>query len=102
LLQMLVEAVQNRSKTPPVEMTSHTWELKRTYGLEIDAAMFTNLCPEHLDLHGNLDRYFSATKSFHEVNGERLKHCVRNIDDLYRVSHGALASAPLFTGMGIQ
>jgi UDP-N-acetylmuramoyl-L-alanyl-D-glutamate-L-lysine ligase len=24
LLQMLVEAVQNRSKTPPVEMTSHT------------------------------------------------------------------------------
>ncbi|MDR1890616.1 MAG: UDP-N-acetylmuramoyl-L-alanyl-D-glutamate--2,6-diaminopimelate ligase [Puniceicoccales bacterium] len=84
LFQMLAEAVQNGCQNLVLEISSHALELKRTYGLEIDAAIFTNLSPEHLDFHGNLDDYFSAKKKlFHDANGYKLKHSVINIDDTY-------------------
>ena len=43
-----------------LETTSHALELERVAGVAYDAAMFTNLTHEHLDLHGTFERYRAA------------------------------------------
>ncbi|MDR1528601.1 MAG: UDP-N-acetylmuramoyl-L-alanyl-D-glutamate--2,6-diaminopimelate ligase [Puniceicoccales bacterium] len=84
LFRMLAEAVQNGCQNLALEISSHALELKRAYGLEIDVAIFTNLSPDHLDFHGNLDDYFLAKKKlFYGTNGCKPKHSIVNIDDGY-------------------
>jgi UDP-N-acetylmuramoyl-L-alanyl-D-glutamate--2,6-diaminopimelate ligase len=43
-----------------VETTSHALALGRVAGVAFDAAVFTNLSHEHLDLHGTFERYRAA------------------------------------------
>jgi UDP-N-acetylmuramoyl-L-alanyl-D-glutamate--2,6-diaminopimelate ligase len=43
-----------------IETTSHALELERVAGVAYDAAIFTNLTHEHLDLHGTFERYRAA------------------------------------------
>ncbi len=43
-----------------VETTSHALELSRVVDVAFDAAVFTNLSHEHLDLHGTFERYRDA------------------------------------------
>ena len=43
-----------------LETTSHALELDRVLGVACDAAMFTNLTHEHLDLHGTFEAYRAA------------------------------------------
>ncbi len=43
-----------------VETTSHALELERVAGIAYDAAVFTNLSHEHLELHGTFERYRDA------------------------------------------
>ena len=43
-----------------VETTSHALELGRVLGVAYDAAIFTNLTHEHLELHGTFERYREA------------------------------------------
>ncbi len=44
------------------EASSHALEQRRLLGVEIDAALFTNLSPEHLDYHRTMEKYFEAKK----------------------------------------
>ena len=41
-----------------MEVSSHGLELGRVDGTHFAAALFTNLSPEHLDFHGNMEAYF--------------------------------------------
>ena len=43
-----------------LETTSHALELERVAGIAYDAAIFTNLTHEHLELHGTFERYRDA------------------------------------------
>ncbi len=43
-----------------MEVSSHALAQKRTQGLLVDFALFTNLTTEHLDLHGSMESYFHA------------------------------------------
>lgn len=43
-----------------LETTSHGLDQRRAAGCEIDVAVITNITHEHLDYHGNYDRYFDA------------------------------------------
>jgi UDP-N-acetylmuramoyl-L-alanyl-D-glutamate--2,6-diaminopimelate ligase len=43
-----------------LETTSHALELGRVLGVAYDAAIFTNLTHEHLELHGTFERYREA------------------------------------------
>ncbi len=45
-----------------MEVSSHSLALQRVYGIEFDISVFTNLTPEHLDFHNDMESYFSAKK----------------------------------------
>ncbi len=57
-----------------MEASSHGTELRRLVGTRFAALAFTNLSPEHLDLHGTLDAYFDAKRRLFvegDVDGRR-------------------------------
>jgi len=43
-----------------MEVSSHALALNRVAGCEFDAGIFTNLSPDHLELHGTMEDYFEA------------------------------------------
>ena len=42
------------------EASSHALDQRRLLGLDLDAALFTNLSPEHLDYHQTMQNYYEA------------------------------------------
>ena len=60
-----------------MEVSSHALALDKVAPLQFDYGVFTNLSPEHLDFHGNMEEYFLAkTKLI-----EKSKCSIFNIDD---------------------
>jgi len=47
-----------------LEVSSHALEQKRVDSLRFDVGIFTNLTPEHLDYHGDMESYFSSKRRF--------------------------------------
>jgi UDP-N-acetylmuramoyl-L-alanyl-D-glutamate--2,6-diaminopimelate ligase len=45
-----------------LEVSSHALALKRVHGCAFRVAVFTNLTRDHLDFHGDMDRYFEAKR----------------------------------------
>ncbi|HYD54052.1 MAG TPA: UDP-N-acetylmuramoyl-L-alanyl-D-glutamate--2,6-diaminopimelate ligase [Gemmatimonadaceae bacterium] len=45
-----------------MEVSSHSLDQRRIDGVEFDVAVFTNLTRDHLDYHGDMDRYFEAKR----------------------------------------
>jgi len=70
-----------------MEISSHALEQKRTDGLQLDVAVFSNLTQDHLDYHGNMDAYFSAKCRLFELletqEGNKKPTAVVNLDDPY-------------------
>ena len=68
-----------------VECSSHGLEYGRLNGLALDVAVFTNLTPEHLDFHKDMDRYREAKwKLFGDVlyaSSKKQRTAVLNLDD---------------------
>lgn len=69
-----------------VESTSHGLALHRLDCLEYDVAAFTNLYPDHLDFHSDLEDYIAAKGRLFEMLDEALdkgveKTAVLNADD---------------------
>ena len=60
-----------------METTSHALALRKLDPLTFDAAIFTNLTPEHLDFHGTMPSYFLAKASLFS----KAKLAVINVDD---------------------
>lgn len=64
-----------------MEVSSHSLDLDRVYGLEFEVGIFTNLTRDHLDFHKTFENYYNAKfKLF-----ERSKVSVINLDDEYGV-----------------
>lgn len=62
-----------------MEVSSHALALDKLEGLEFEAGVFTNLTPEHLDFHKDMEDYFDAkTKLF-----DKSKKKIINTDDPY-------------------
>lgn len=71
-----------------VELTSEGAKQFRHQFLELDALIFTNLSPEHIESHGSFDKYKHAKLSIAkrvEGSSKRPRYIVANIDDI----HGA-------------
>ena len=63
-----------------MEVSSHALSQSRVFGLDFDAAVFTNLTQDHLDYHGTMEAYAEAKK----ILFDSLKpnaHAVVNADD---------------------
>ncbi|MHB1663819.1 MAG: Mur ligase family protein [bacterium] len=87
LNDMLNTMVLNNLKSCVMEVSSHSLVQKRVYGIDFDAAVFTNLTRDHLDYHKDMESYFQAKKLlFTEVLFKSLKnkkYAVINNDDEY-------------------
>lgn len=66
-LQAALRAMADaRDRAAVVETTSHGLALHRVEAVEYDAAVFTNLSHEHLELHGSFEAYRAAKLSLFE------------------------------------
>lgn len=67
-----------------IEISSHALDQFRTYGLDIDVAIFTNLTSDHLDYHKTQNEYFLSKKRlFNRQNGHIPKLNIINTDDTF-------------------
>lgn len=82
--RLLARAVDAGCRSAVMEVSSHAIEFHRADGLELAAAVFTNLTRDHLDYHKTMDSYFNAKKKLFDGSlGCAPKVSVINIDDEY-------------------
>jgi len=63
-----------------MEVSSHALDLYRVEGMEFAAAIFTNISPEHLDYHKNIENYREVkSRLFSKLNKNQF--AVINLDD---------------------
>lgn len=62
-----------------MEVSSHALDQKRVYGLEFEAAIFTNLSQDHLDYHITIENYLQAKLKLFKMT----KMAIVNVDDEY-------------------
>jgi UDP-N-acetylmuramoyl-L-alanyl-D-glutamate--2,6-diaminopimelate ligase len=74
-----------------MEVSSHGLAQGRVRDVHFDAAVFTNLTRDHLDFHGDMQRYGAAKASLFEREDVRLR--VFNVDDAFGAQ---LAARPAF------
>jgi UDP-N-acetylmuramoyl-L-alanyl-D-glutamate--2,6-diaminopimelate ligase len=72
-----------------MEVSSHGLEQGRINGVRVNVALFTNLSRDHLDYHGDMDRYFAAKAKLFAA--PELRAAAINLDDPY----GALLARQL-------
>lgn len=83
LHRLISEMYETGDKALVMEVSSHALELHRVDDIRFDAAIFTNLSPEHLDFHGDMESYFQAKlKLFKELLNEK-GIAIINADDNY-------------------
>ncbi|AZR74672.1 hypothetical protein BBF96_15605 [Anoxybacter fermentans] len=66
LQKYLREMVDANLKAVSMEVSSHGIELKRTYGIDFDLTIFTNVTRDHFDFHKNFEHYVRIKKSLFE------------------------------------
>jgi len=85
LQRILAEMVAGGASHAAMEVSSHALALHRADGCRFAAAVFTNLTPEHLDFHENMDAYLEVKRRLFEdpeflpASGQRCNAI--NIDD---------------------
>lgn len=87
LQKMISEFVKEGAKSLVMEVSSHSLMQHRADEIDFDAALFTNLSPEHLDFHKNMEEYFSAKcllfESLLHKSKKKNKWGIFNLDDVY-------------------
>jgi UDP-N-acetylmuramoyl-L-alanyl-D-glutamate--2,6-diaminopimelate ligase len=96
--ELLAEMVGASVDVAILETSSHALSLDRVRACEFDAAVFTNLTPEHLNFHGTMEAYASAKASLFARLGDpttktRPRFGVVNSDDPYAAT--MIAACPV-------
>lgn len=78
-----------------MEVSSHAIEFGRVDGVRFDAAAFTNLTQDHLDLHGTMDEYYAVKARL--FTPERAARGVVTVDDAWGRRLAAEAPIPVTT-----
>jgi len=84
LQALLAEMADRGVRAVALEASSHALVQRRTWGLDCDACVFTNLTQDHLDYHGTMESYLDAKLMlFDGRNGRGTKRTVAvvNADD---------------------
>ena len=77
LYRMLAEMVSDGVEYVLMEATSHALALGKLEPIRFEAAVFTNLTPDHLDFHGTMEAYASAKSELFRKS----KLSIVNLDD---------------------
>ncbi len=80
---LLARMSRDGADTVCMEVSSHGLEQKRVAGLRFDAALFTNLSPEHLDYHQDMESYFHSKSLLFTEYLASGGPAVLNLDDAY-------------------
>jgi UDP-N-acetylmuramoyl-L-alanyl-D-glutamate--2,6-diaminopimelate ligase len=86
LQKFLRKAVNQGCTHAVIEMTSEGARQFRHKGIALDALIFTNLAPEHIESHGSMEAYAAAKLELAkhlEVSPKRPRYIVANMDDAY-------------------
>ena len=89
LYQVLSQMRDDGAEYVFIEASSQALALGRLAPLSFEAAVFTNLTPEHLDFHGSMENYFLAKASLLE----KCKTAFINCDDSYAERYRSYATA---------
>ncbi len=84
--RFLSEAVQAGCDVAVLEMTSEGVKQFRHLWIDLDALVFTNLSPEHIESHGSFEKYVAAKLELAralERSRKRPRTVVANADDPY-------------------
>ncbi|WP_238582318.1 UDP-N-acetylmuramoyl-L-alanyl-D-glutamate--2,6-diaminopimelate ligase [Cellvibrio sp. OA-2007] len=79
LQRMLSELVGAGAASIAIEVSSHSLQQQRVAGLHFSCAIFTNLTQDHLDYHGDLQRYGNAKAMLLQM--PQLQTAILNLDD---------------------
>ena len=79
LYRVLREAEAAGCDAVVMEVSSHSLALHKVDPIKFTLGIFTNLTPEHLDFHGDMENYFHAKMRLAELS-ERMLFC---LDDAY-------------------
>lgn len=82
LNQILNQMVNENCQFCVMEVSSHSLELNRVYGINFHAGVFTNLTQDHLDFHKTMENYFLAKKKLFDSLNENA-FAIINFDDEY-------------------
>nr|HPM42094.1 UDP-N-acetylmuramoyl-L-alanyl-D-glutamate--2,6-diaminopimelate ligase [bacterium] len=87
-LQKLLSRMREKgADSCAMEVSSHALAQERVAGCHFDAAIFTNLTPEHLDYHSDMESYFEAKALLFEEllanSGKENAFAAINVDDPY-------------------
>ena len=80
LQALLRQMVECDCRACVMEVSSHALTLKRVDHIGFGAAVFTNLTRDHLDFHGDMERYFGAKRQLFESLPETAP-AILNADD---------------------
>jgi UDP-N-acetylmuramoyl-L-alanyl-D-glutamate--2,6-diaminopimelate ligase len=89
LCSLFDNMINNGVTTVIMEVSSHALAQERVAGIDFDAAVFTNLTPDHLDYHADMFEYATAKKKLFDMlpsgapaivfdNGEFAEYVVRD------------------------
>lgn len=79
LQELFNEMVSEKVDYCVMEVSSHSLELDRVYGIEFTEGIFTNLTQDHLDFHKTFENYFLAKSKLFKMS----KNSIINVDDEY-------------------
>lgn len=82
IIKMSKKAVDKGLEYLIMEVSSHGLTSGRVDMLTFNAGVFTNLTPEHLDYHKDMEEYFLAKRRLFEKLDKK-EHGIINIDDEY-------------------
>lgn len=95
-LQALFAVMRERgAEAVAMEVSSHALVLGRVDGCVFDIAVFTNLSPEHMEFHSDMEDYFRAKAQL--FTPKRSKLGVINVDDAYGRRLAEEATVPVVT-----
>ena len=81
--RQLYSMVKNKCGACVMETSSHGLYFGRVKGISYDVPVFTNLYPEHLDFHINMENYFEAKKLLFTKYSKKNFKGAANFDDPY-------------------
>ncbi|WP_405643048.1 UDP-N-acetylmuramoyl-L-alanyl-D-glutamate--2,6-diaminopimelate ligase [Streptomyces sp. NBC_00019] len=95
-LQALFAVMRERGvEAVAMEVSSHALVLGRVDGCVFDIGVFTNLSPEHMEFHSDMEDYFRAKAQLFTPKRSRLG--VVNVDDEYGRRLAKEATVPVVT-----